>query len=189
MQLDLGGLRDDDLLRRVVAGSHDAFAVLVRRHEDRVFSLAYRMMGNRADALEASQEIFLAVFRQAASFRGDAAFSTWLYRVGTNACRDLLRKKKRDPIAQGDAREEASPTLVDDAVVARVDVSRALASLPDAYREAVVMHDLGGIPYEDIARLTGARIGTVKSRISRGRRLLGEILEQPAAATASKEET
>jgi RNA polymerase sigma-70 factor (ECF subfamily) len=183
-------LSDEYLLRQYLDGNSDAFDELVRRHEDRIFALALRMLGQRADALEATQETFIAAFRRAGSFRGDSAFGTWLYRIGINACKDALRKR-RDLLLddEGGSPEIASPESVEQQVTSRIDVRRALTTLSEDYREAVVMHDLGGIPYEEIARLTGVPIGTVKSRISRGRRMLAEALEHSPGPQASKDGT
>ncbi|MDP9067687.1 MAG: sigma-70 family RNA polymerase sigma factor [Actinomycetota bacterium] len=182
------GRSDGMLLRSFLEGNQTSFAELMARHEDRIFALAYRMTGNRADALDATQDTFVAAFRQAANFRSDSAFGTWLYRIGINACHDLLRKRKRWALDEGDPEqhpEAASPSF-DDRVTARLDVTRALAQLPDDYREAVVMHDIGGIPYEEISLLTDAPVGTVKSRISRGRQRLAQLLEQRAPSSESK---
>lgn len=180
-------LSDAELMARVVGGDHNAFGALVTRHEDKLFSVAYRVLGNRQDALDATQDAFLSAFRQAAKFRGDSAFSTWLYRIGVNACNDLLRKKKRLILTENPEQTEVThDPRTEDSAVSRVDLSRALASLQPEYREAVVLHDLGGVPYEEIARITATRIGTVKSRISRGRKRLAELLEQPDVARSSK---
>lgn len=183
-----GALSDEELLQRAAGGDQTAFSTLVRRHEDRVFGIAIRITGDRADALDATQDTFVAVFRQAGSFRAEAAFTTWLYRVTVNACRDLLRKRRRLPEPSEELPERSDPRPgTEEAVGMRLDLARALAQLGDDYREAVLMHDLGAIPYEEIAALTGAALGTVKSRISRGRRRLAELLEQPARAEPSKE--
>ena len=180
-------LSDAELLKETAAGSGVAFGVLMRRHEGRMFALALRMLGDRADALDAMQDAFIAAFRQAGSFRGDAAVGTWIYRIGINACKDLGRKRSRW-VAQDevDVATEVGSESIEERVAARMDIREALARLPDEYREAVVMHDLGGIPYEEIARLTGAAIGTVKSRISRGRRRLAESLEPRSDPNPSK---
>jgi RNA polymerase sigma-70 factor (ECF subfamily) len=181
-------LSDERLLQRAAEGDQGAFSTLVRRHEDRVFGIAIRITGDRADALDATQDTFVAVFRQAGSFRGDAAFTTWLYRVAVNACRDVLRKRRRFPEPAEELPERSNPGIgVEDAVNLRLDLAQALAQIPEDYREAVLMHDLGAIPYEEIAALTGAALGTVKSRISRGRRRLAELLEQPGRAGTSKD--
>lgn len=184
------GASDAELLRRAADGDDAAFGKLMGRHEDRIFSLALKMTGNRPDALDATQDAFLAAFRQADKFRGESAFSTWLYRIGINACKDLLRKKGRLPQAteQDDLERASVPDRPrTDDVDLRMDISKALAVLSEDYRQAVVMHDIGGIPYEDIATATGVAIGTVKSRISRGRRQLAGLLEHTGGSTASKE--
>jgi len=181
---------DEELVKRFLAGTEDAFTELMRRHEDRIFSLAMRMTGNRADALDATQETFIQAFRKAARFRGDSAFGTWLWRIGINASNDILRKRKRTPIPEEEpAGEEpmGSSATIDDTVVTRLELTDALAQLSEEYKEAVVMHDIGGIPYEEIATLTGVSIGTVKSRISRGRKRLAHLLEQGSPSRTSKE--
>jgi RNA polymerase sigma-70 factor (ECF subfamily) len=188
-----GAERDEDLLRRFLEGEERAFTTLMQRHENRIFSLALRITGDRTDALDATQDAFISAFKRASSFRGEAAFSTWLYRIGINSCNDLLRRKGRLPIPRDDEaaeeREAASSPgrSLEEEVVTRVDLTAALAALPMEYREALAMHDLGGVPYEDIATVTGVAVGTVKSRISRGRQKLAKLLEQPAPVRASKE--
>jgi RNA polymerase sigma-70 factor (ECF subfamily) len=172
---DLEALSDEELVRRFVSdGVKEAVDVLLRRHTDRVFGLAYRILGNRADALDASQEVFLGVFRKAASFRHQSAFSTWLYRLTVNACTDLGRRRSRLPQAS-DTIEVPVPDAIgrtDD----RLAVDAALRSLPIDQRTAIVMRDLYGASYEDIAAATATAVGTVKSRIARGRSALAAVL-------------
>lgn len=183
------GPPDEELLERAAAGDQASFSDLVRRHEDRVFGIALRITGDRADALDATQDTFVSVFRQAGTFRAEAAFTTWLYRVTVNACRDLLRKRRRLPEPVEELPERTRPGIGTEEVVGlRMDLARALAELPEEYRDAVLMHDLGALPYEEIAAITGVALGTVKSRISRGRRRLAVLLEQPGAAPASKDQ-
>jgi RNA polymerase sigma-70 factor, ECF subfamily len=186
--LSRDGPSDEALLESFLGGHEPAFAELMRRHEDRIFALALGMTGNRADALDATQEAFITVFRRAESFRGESAIGTWIYRIGINACHDLIRRRK--PWAQWDPSESHPPATrgVEDAVAARLDVAQALDSLPDHYKVAVTLHDLGGVPYDEIARLTDVGIGTVKSRISRGRRALAAYLEQGAQPGTSKKQ-
>lgn len=182
--------RDEELLERFLGGDQAAFAELMGRHEDRIFALALRITGNRGDALDATQEAFISAFKKARGFRGESAFSTWLYRIAVNACNDLLRKKKpTTSVDEARIEERAAGHDVASAAVARIDVQRALAALPAEYRDAVALHDLAGLPYDEIARITGAQLGTVKSRISRGRRRLAELLEQRDDLTPSKEMT
>jgi RNA polymerase sigma-70 factor (ECF subfamily) len=190
MQRDIDARTDDELLEQFKRGDEAAFSSLVRRHEGRIFGLAMRMLGERADALDATQDTFVAAFRRAEDFRGESSFATWLYRIGINSCKDLLRKKQRAPAPTEEVGEgPANPSSVEDTVTTRLDLAGALARLSEEYREAVCMHDLGGIRYEEIAALTGVSIGTVKSRISRGRRRLAELLEHPGGPPASKEAT
>ena len=183
----LDELSDEQLLEGFQEGHQACFELLVKRHEDRIFALGLRMMGNRADALEASQETFLNLLRRSGSFKGTASFGTWLYRVGMNTCYDILRKRSRLPVPEETLPEEPTrQTSIEDTIALRADLARALRSLPDDYREAVLLHDVGGYPYEEIAHQTDVPIGTVKSRISRGRRLLAAHLEQPGRASPSK---
>ena len=192
MAADRAEVSDAELLSRAARGNAEAFGSLMKKHEDKIFALALRMMGNRSDALDATQDAFIAAYRQAGSFRGDAAVGTWLYRIGANACKDLLRKRKRwitrDEETIEPLQVDTAPSI-ETSVTERVVLRDALAKLPDEYREAVVMHDLGGVTYEEIARITETQIGTVKSRISRGRRRLAELLEHPAGPEPSKEVT
>ena len=176
---DLEALGDEELVRRFVSdGSSDAVDVLLRRHQDRVLGLAYRILGNRADALDASQEVFVAVFRKAASFRHQSAFTTWLYRLTVNACNDHARRRSRLP-QPAEAVDGASPDAggrADDRLV----IAGAMRKLPLEQRTAVIMRDLLGLSYDEIAQATDTAVGTVKSRISRGRAALaGGLGERP----------
>lgn len=182
-----GGRSDEELLSSFLHGDEFCFQELMGRHEQKVFAVALKITGSRADAMDAAQEAFVTAFRRAESFRGEAAFGTWLYRIAINAAKDVVRKRKPTEELPGEA-GWVSQARVDDTVALQMDLAAALRDLPDEYREAVVMHDLGGIPYEQIAEATGVRIGTVKSRISRGRRRLAELMEPGADAAASKEQ-
>jgi RNA polymerase sigma-70 factor, ECF subfamily len=188
---DLRDLDDHALVAEFLGGAQSAFSELMRRHEDRIFALALKMTGNRADALDATQDTFILAFRKAENWRGESSYGTWLYRVGINACLDLLRRKKREPVPEQEPREEdagrySAPGL-EETITTRLAIRDALSALPEDYRQAVAMHDLGGIPYQEIALLTGAEIGTVKSRISRGRARLARLLEPVEATEPSKE--
>ena len=182
-----GDRSDEELLRAFLSGDSSSFDELMSRHEARVFAATLRITGSRSDALDATQEAFITAFRRAESFRGESAFGTWLFRIAINAAKDVVRRRKP---TEELTEESAGVTRqrVDEAVALRLDLSRALQGLPEEYRDAVVMHDLGGIPYEEIATATGVRIGTVKSRISRGRRRLAEMMEPRTERTSSKEQ-
>ena len=179
------GRSDEELLSSFLDGEESCFRQLMDRHEQKIFGVALKITGSRADALDATQDAFLTAFRRAETFRGDSAFGTWLYRIAINASKDVVRKRKPTEELVEDT-TVSSQGRVADTVALRIDLANALRKLPDEYREAVVMHDLGGIPYEDIATATGVRIGTVKSRISRGRRRLAELMEPGTGRASSK---
>ena len=173
------GQDDAALLAKVVEGDHDAFATLMRRHEDRVFAVCVRIMGNRTAALDATQETFLTLYRKASQYRATAAVGTWLYRISVNTCYDLLRKERRRP-------SESMPTYLDPAdpraeddytsVELRPSVEAALATLTPDFRAVVVLSDLEGMSLPEVAEALEIPVGTVKSRLFRARRQLAGVL-------------
>ena len=191
---------DERLVRRFQEGSADAFEVLVQRHGTRVYNLCFRILGDPEEAADASQDTFLAALRKLNTFRGDSAFTTWLHRVAVNACYDSLRRKRRRPLLQivrddDDDRPEPSLPSPDhaDEVVFSVDVGRALMEVPEEFRVVLVLADVQDLPYDEIARVLEIPVGTVKSRVFRGRAALGRALgiargEPSRASRASEEE-
>jgi len=170
---------DQELLDRILSGDKSAFDELMRRHEDRVFGLCLRMLGNREDALDTTQETFITVYRKAHQFSGRSAFGTWLYRVAVNTCYDHLRKtKRRRTVPMPESSDPPDLASQDEfgAAELRPDVSRALASLQPEFRAAVMLVDLEDLSLEETAAVLKVPIGTVKSRVFRGRRLLAETL-------------
>ncbi|HEX4979815.1 MAG TPA: sigma-70 family RNA polymerase sigma factor [Acidimicrobiales bacterium] len=168
-----------ELLARARSGDAASLDALLRLHVDRVHALCRRLTGNDHDAADATQEALLAIARGIARFDGRAAFTTWAYRVATNACLDELRRRKRRPLpVDGSvAGGERTPAEgVAEAVATRVDVDAALAHLPHEFRAAVVLRDLSGLDYAEIAQVLEVPVGTVKSRIARGRALLADLL-------------
>src|SRR5688572_11430863 len=147
---------------------------LLRRHADRLHAVCRRIMGNDADAADALQEALLAIVRGLVRFDGRSAFSTWAYRVATNACLDELRRRRRRPEPVEDEVLDADVAIAADidAVGERADIVAALATLAPEFRAAVVLRDLVGLDYAEIAEVLGAPTGTVKSRIARGRAAL-----------------
>jgi RNA polymerase sigma-70 factor (ECF subfamily) len=171
--------RDEDLVRRAVAGETSAFGILVERHERRVYNLALRMTGREEDARDATQDAFLTALRKLSSFRGDAAFTTWMHRVTVNACYDLLRKRARSPMLERDAEAASEPPPAPDhadEVDLGVDVRRALLDVPEDYRVVMLLHDVHDLPYEAVASIVGVPVGTVMSRLSRARKRLATLL-------------
>lgn len=170
---------DVELVKRYLEGDMSAFDELVRAHEDRVLGICLRMMRDREAALDAVQETFVTVFRKADRYQAKAAFSTWLYRVAVNTCYDQLRKAKRrqvDPLPE--TTDPADPQSGDlfTAAELRPDIEGALAALPVEFRAAVVLVDLEGLALERAGEILDVPVGTVKSRVFRGRRLLAESL-------------
>ncbi|GBD85576.1 ECF RNA polymerase sigma factor SigE [bacterium BMS3Abin02] len=170
---------DQVLLDRFLAGDRRAFDELMLRHEDRVFGLGLRMLGNREDALEATQETFLTVFRKAHQFSGRSAFGTWLYRVAMNTCYDRLRKAKRRHTVAMPESSDPPDLASQDALVSvelRPDIVEALTSLQPEFRSAILLVDLEDLPLEEAAQILHVPVGTVKSRVHRGRKLLAQTL-------------
>jgi RNA polymerase sigma-70 factor (ECF subfamily) len=170
---------DQELVARVAGGDRAAFSELMRRHEDMVFAVCLRVMGNRDLALDATQETFITLFRKADRFRGESALSTWLYRVATNTCFDLQRKARRraaEPLPEHHDPADHSTDDALDAIDVRGDIASALGRIPQEFRAAVILADAHGLPLADVAEILGVPVGTVKSRVFRARRLLAEQL-------------
>ena len=191
--------RDEELVRRFLSGDRAAFVALVERHERRVYNLALRMTGREEDARDATQDALLTVLKKLSSFRGEAAFTTWLHRVTVNACYDLLRKRQRAPLL--DLGEDDRPPLEPspapdhaDTSDLSIDVQQALSRVPDDFRVVMILHHVQDLPQEEVAAILGIPVGTVKSRLHRGRIALGRALgvrpvqasgERPAGAEPS----
>lgn len=180
------GLTDEELVVRARRGDADAFTALVERYERKVYALAYRMSGNAEDATDLAQEAFIRIWRKLGEFRGDAAFSTWVYRITANVCLDQRRHERRRPALSLDAEAEtergplgrqvadpaAGPDAALEAAELQATIQAEIARLPAEYRAALVLRDLEGHAYQEIADILAVSLGTVKSRISRGRQLL-----------------
>jgi RNA polymerase sigma-70 factor (ECF subfamily) len=175
---------DDELVRSFLDGDREAFGSLVERHERRVYNLAFRMLGSSEDARDISQDVFLTCLRKLSGFRGVSSFTTWLHRITVNACYDALRKRGREELVGDDEggfpEPPSSPADLAEQAALSVDIQRALLRVPDEFRVVLVMHDVQGVPYEEIAQALGAPLGTVKSRLHRGRVALARALGGPA---------
>lgn len=168
---------DETLARRAAGGDRRALETLLDRHADRVHAICRRVVGDPEDALDATQEAMIAIARGVARFDGRSAFTTWFYRVAMNAALDELRRKRRRPQPAPEL-PDSGPAggRVDEAVAARLDIDQALARLPEEFRVAVVLRDLCDLDYLAIATLLGVPVGTVRSRIARGRAALKDHL-------------
>ncbi len=183
-------VRDDILVAQSQAGDIEAFEELVSRNERRVFNLAYRMIGNHEDAVDLAQEVFIKAFQAIKTFRGEASFSTWIGRIAINICRDELRRRHRRPTDSLDekvilhdgevSKQYASPDPGPEEIYEKTELQQKIQQyindLTPEFRTALVMRDIGGYSYEEIAEATQSNIGTVKSRISRARNYLKDKL-------------
>ncbi len=185
---------DQQLVKRALHGDTYAFEELVNTYQNKVYTLAYRYMGNEDDANDMAQEAFIKAFRSLRSFKGDASFGTWIYRITTNVCLDELRRRKRkivplsldEPLATLDGdeieREIADQTLAADVVYERKEFSRNVQLLLDEmkpeHKMAIVLRDIMDLSYEEISVVLDCSIGTVKSRISRARTILQKKLTE-----------
>jgi len=186
----MGGetVTERELLDRARAGDENAFAQLVRDNEKKIYHLALRMTGNPEDAMDLSQEAFLNAWRGLKFFKGDSAFSTWLYRLASNACIDFLRRERRrqDVTVPMPEREEGERVELPDPgpgpeeALERQERRRALeegmAQLSDKHRQVLLLRESGGLSYQEIAQTLDMEVGTVKSSIARARMALRKIL-------------
>lgn len=172
---------DDALVAAAVSGDRSALDRLLRQHYPRVLAVCRRITGNDADAADAAQEALLAIVRGLARFDGRSSFATWVYRIATNASLDELRRRRRRPLMLVREEQDRDPEtqLVDSTadlhpqrLVDHMLLARALLDLPEDFRVAVVLRDVADLDYAEIAEVLTLPLGTVKSRIARGRSLL-----------------
>lgn len=170
---------DADLLAAHVAGDPTAFATVVQRHRDRLWAVALRTLSDPEDAADALQDALLSAHRAAGSYRGDAQVTTWLHRIVVNACLDRMRRSKARPTVPLPEHDSAHPVEPSDPLARRElawEIDRALRSLPDDQRAALVLVDVEGYPVDEAAEMLGIPSGTVKSRCARGRAKLVPLL-------------
>lgn len=169
---------DSELINSFLKGNRQAFGELVARYQDYVYNLALRLVGNTADAEDLVQEIFIQVMRKVGGWRGEAKFGTWLYRVAANQCYDWLRKRHSEIVSfeDNDLSGGEDPVARVEQLDFKERVLRELVRLPLDFRLVVVLRDIQGLSYEEIAESLEISLGTVKSRLSRGRALLAAQL-------------
>jgi RNA polymerase sigma-70 factor (ECF subfamily) len=168
---------DAKLAAAAARGDRRSLDRLLERHVDRVYGVCRRVLGNHDDALDATQEALLAIARRIGTFDGRSQFTTWMYRVASNAAIDEARRRSRRPApTEHDLDRPVSEPSVADRVADRVDVEVALAGIPPEFRAAVALRDLAGLDYAEIAAILDVPPGTVRSRIARGRAALADRL-------------
>ena len=180
------------LIQQAQSGDVDAFEQLIDEHQKRIFSIAYRVAGNPDDAADMAQEVLVKIFKNLNKFKGDSKFSTWIYRVATNTCLDELKRIRRHPTysldqeidtdegsISADIMDEApTPEQAAERKAVQNAVNAAIARLGDDHKKVIVLRDIQGFSYEEIAEMMNCSDGTVKSRISRARAQLKKILSQ-----------
>ena len=180
---------DEELVTRSIGGDADSFNQLVLRWERPIYALAYRQLGREEDARDVCQETFLRAFRAIGGFRGQAKFSSWLYRIALNLCRDWMRRQRRTPVVQMpedmdviEAAMAREPVESIEDVVGRHDltkrVEKAMAKLPEEQRTAIIMKEYHGLTFQEIADLVGCPLSTVKTRLYQGLAVLRRELGQ-----------
>ncbi len=187
---------DEELVARAMRGDADSFNQLILRWERPIYALAYRTIGREEDARDVCQETFLRAFRALPGFRGQAKFSSWLYRIALNLCRDWIRRERRAPVFQAPdgvdlielaAAAEPSESIED--LVARKDmtelVERAMTMLPEEQRTAIVLKEYHGLTFQEIADLQACPLSTVKTRVYQGLTVLRRELAKSAGRVAS----
>ena len=188
---------DEELVASATAGDLDSFNQLVARWERPIYALAYRTLGREEDARDVVQEAFLRAYRGLRGFKGQAKFSSWLYRITLNLCRDWMRRDRRAPIVQVPegtdavdlADAQASPSESVEDLVARREMSqavaRAMAELPEEQGMAILMKEYHGLTFQEIADTLGCPLSTVKTRLYQGLSVLRRRLERRQAEAES----
>lgn len=180
-----------DLIERLQKGDRDAFNELVLQYEKQIINLAYGMLSDREDALDAAQEVFIKVYRNISGFKGQSSLTTWIYRITSNVCNDILRKRQRTlkTISIHQSEDEEKPTVdipdtspspqeLLEQTEAQKAVRDTISALSDDFREVLTLCDIDGQSYESAAQILGIPHGTVKSRLNRARNALRKKLSE-----------
>jgi RNA polymerase sigma-70 factor (ECF subfamily) len=187
---------DEELVARSTGGDLDSFNQLVVRWERPIYALAYRVIGREEDARDVCQETFLRAFRALGGFKGQAKFSSWLYRIALNLCRDWIRRERRTPVAQApegvdliELAGETEPSESVEELVARREigraVARAMAELPEEQRTAIILKEYHGLTFQEIADLLECPLSTVKTRLYQGLSVLRRQLARTGVSNGA----
>ncbi|MDQ3069377.1 MAG: sigma-70 family RNA polymerase sigma factor [Acidobacteriota bacterium] len=183
---------DEELVALAQRGDEDSFNQLVLRWERPIYALAYRTLGREEDARDVCQETFLRAYRALRGFKGQAKFSSWLYRIALNLCRDWIRRQRRTPVSQvpegmeiADLAGEAPDAVSVEDLVARREMSAAvrkvMAMLPEEQRTAIILKEYHGLTFQEIADMLGCPLSTVKTRLYQGLTVLRRNLQRQDA--------
>lgn len=180
------------MVEKLKSGDRDAFNTLINIYQVKIINIAFRMLSSQEDALDAAQETFIKVYKGINSFKGTSSFSTWIYRICTNVCNDILRKRMKSlghiSLDDDDGDDEAPKTDIADTSPTPEQayelserqklVQEGINKLSDEYKKVIILYDIEGLSYEDISKILGCPIGTIKSRLNRARNNLKKILSE-----------
>jgi RNA polymerase sigma-70 factor (ECF subfamily) len=186
-------LTDDELVARSMGGDAESFNQLILRWERPIYALAYRVIGREEDARDVCQETFLRAFRALPGFKGQAKFSSWLYRIALNLCRDWIRRQRRAPVMQMPEGVEAGDLIADTGPIESIEdlvsrrqlsevVAEAMKLLPEEQRTAIILKEYHGMTFQEIADMQGCPLSTVKTRLYQGLTVLRRHLEKSGLA-------
>jgi RNA polymerase sigma-70 factor (ECF subfamily) len=179
------GDNDELMIKRAQQGDSKAMEELLFACEKRVYNISYRFMGNEADAYDIAQESLIKIYKNITSFKGESSLSSWVYRLTVNTCMDALRKRKNAPVSLEYTMDKGMPfedtfsaTPEENAlsIEKSEDIQKAINILSESYKTVIIMRDVDGYTYEEISQMLDISVGTVKSRINRGRQKLKELL-------------
>jgi RNA polymerase sigma-70 factor (ECF subfamily) len=188
-------ITDEELVARSMDGDVDSFNQLIKRWERPIYALAYRTLGREDDARDVCQETFLRAYRAIKGFKGQAKFSSWLYRIALNLCRDWMRRQRRTPTVQApedvdlaDLAAEQGPSESIETLVGRRQLGRAVAAamsrLPEEQRTAIILKEYHGLTFQEIAEMQGVPLSTVKTRLYQGLSVVRRQLEKGGMSAA-----
>lgn len=188
-------ITDEELVARSMDGDVDSFNQLIKRWERPIYALAYRTLGREEDARDVCQETFLRAYRAIKGFKGQAKFSSWLYRIALNLCRDWMRRQRRTPTVQvpedvdiADLASAQGPVESIETLVGRRQLGRAVAAamagLPDEQRTAIILKEYHGLTFQEIAEMQGCPLSTVKTRLYQGLSVVRRQLEKGGMSAA-----
>jgi RNA polymerase sigma-70 factor (ECF subfamily) len=183
-------LHESELILKCKNGNVEAFEELVLKYQRQIYTVAYRFMGNHEDASDLAQEAFIKAYKSIDRFRGESSLKTWLYHIVANVCRDELRKRKKGQVLSLDApisTEEGeitrqtedwtyAPDLIYESKEAQYFIQEAINQLTPEYKEVIILREIQGFSYEEIARHLGCSLGTIKSRLNRARKAMRDLL-------------
>ncbi len=183
-------MKDEELVKRINAGEMELFEEIIARYETKVFGVIYYMMRNKNEVEDIAQEVFIKVFKNLRKFKGDSSLYTWIYKITVNLCLDELKKRKKvvyldEKVEVNDSELEIqlSSNEKDQAKLyeekeLKECMQKCIRELPEKQRIMLILRDIQGLPYEEISRITGIKLGTVKSQINRARLKLKDLIEK-----------